>query len=78
MFDRGLVLGKIKGIPIRAHVTLLFFMPYVAFVTAAQFSEIATALDVPSGSTTLPPLAWGCILAVGLFASICCTSWRTP
>ena len=70
MFEHGLVLARIKGIPIRAHVTLLLFMPYVAFITAAQYKEIAGALDVSPNDSALPPLAWGAILAVGLFVAI--------
>src|ERR1700742_5037748 len=70
MFERGLVLLKIKGIPIRAHFTLLLFLPYVALAAAAQFRAIAASLGVATGTLGMPPLAWGIVLAIGLFASI--------
>ncbi|MCC6551974.1 MAG: site-2 protease family protein [Polyangiaceae bacterium] len=70
MFDRGLTVLRIRGIPIKLHVTLLIFLPYVAFVASTQFSAIAAAVGVPREALRLPPLAWGLILAVGLFVAI--------
>ncbi|WP_437732975.1 site-2 protease family protein [Sorangium sp. So ce1335] len=70
MFDRGLTVLKIRGIPIRLHITLLIFLPYVAYVAASQFSLVAASLDIPPEAIRLPPLAWGAILAVGLFVGV--------
>ena len=70
MFDRGVTVFRIRGIPVKLHITLLVFLPYVAFVAATQFSVIATRIGVPREALRLPPLAWGAILAVGLFIAI--------
>jgi len=70
MFDRGVTVLRIRGIPVKLHITLLIFLPYVAFVAATQFSVIATRIGVPREALRLPPLAWGAILAVGLFSLV--------
>lgn len=70
MFDQGVTVMRIRGIPVRLHITLLLFVPYVAFVATTQFSSIAATLDVPREALLLPPLAWGVILAFGLFVAI--------
>ncbi|WP_437831305.1 site-2 protease family protein [Sorangium sp. So ce1153] len=70
MFDHGLTVLRIRGIPIRLHITLLIFLPYVAYVAASQFSVVASSLGIPLEALRLPPLAWGGILAVGLFVAI--------
>lgn len=70
MFDRGVTVMRIRGIPVRLHITLLLFVPYVAYVATTQYSSIAATLDVPRDALKLPPLAWGVILAIGLFVAI--------
>lgn len=70
MFNRGVTVLRIRGIPINLHITLLVFLPYVAFVAATQFSVIAGRIGVPREALRLPPLVWGVILAVGLFIAI--------
>jgi Zn-dependent protease len=70
MFDRGVTVLRIRGIPIRLHFTLLLFLPYVAYIASTQFAAIGAALGVPRDALRLPPLAWGVILAVGLFVAI--------
>jgi len=70
MLDRGVTVLRIRGIPIRLHITLLLFLPYVAFIASTQFSAIAVSLGVPREAMRLPPLAWGAVLAVGLFVAI--------
>lgn len=70
MFDRGVTVLRIRGIPIKLDITLLVFLPYVAFTAASQFSLIASSLGIPREALHLPPLAWGAILAVGLFVAI--------
>jgi Zn-dependent protease len=70
MFDRGWTIFRIRGIPVKLHVTLLVFLPYVAYVASAQYRAIASGLGLDLGELLLPPLAWGVILAVGLFLSI--------
>ncbi|XXX75795.1 site-2 protease family protein [Sorangium sp. So ce134] len=70
MFDQGLTVLRIRGIPIRLHITLLIFLPYIAYLAASQFSFIAASLEIPREALRLPPLAWGAILAVGLFVAV--------
>ncbi|AUX26679.1 neutral zinc metallopeptidase [Sorangium cellulosum] len=70
MFDQGLTVLRIRGIPIRLHITLLIFLPYIAYLAASQFSVIAMSLGLPREAMRLPPLAWGAILAVGLFVAV--------
>src|SRR5262249_4422705 len=70
MFKHSVTIFRVAGIPVRLHSTLLLFLPYVAFVTAYQFSALANALGIPRSALSVPPLAWGIILAVGLFVSI--------
>ncbi|XXT18479.1 site-2 protease family protein [Sorangium sp. So ce429] len=70
MFDQGLTVLRIRGIPIRLHITLLIFLPYVAYAAASQFSVVASSLGISREALRLPPLAWGGILAVGLFVAI--------
>jgi Zn-dependent protease/predicted transcriptional regulator len=70
MLDRGWTIFRIRGIPVKLHVTLVLFLPYVAFVTSSQFKAIAEAVGLPRSEVHLPPLVWGSILAVGLFVSI--------
>ncbi|MGK3969509.1 site-2 protease family protein [Sorangium sp. So ce118] len=70
MFDQGLTVLRIRGIPIRLHITLLLFLPYVAYAAASQFSVVASSLGISREALRLPPLAWGGILAVGLFVAI--------
>jgi Zn-dependent protease/CBS domain-containing protein len=70
MFEHALTVFRIRGIPVRIHWSLLLFLPYVVFVATYQFGAIATMLDVPRDALRVPPLAWGILLAVGLFVSI--------
>jgi Zn-dependent protease/CBS domain-containing protein len=71
MFDRGaLTLFRIRGVPIRAHWTLLLVLPYLALMLSVQFGVLAGVADVAGSALILPPLVWGLVLAVGLFASV--------
>ncbi|AUX48023.1 neutral zinc metallopeptidase [Sorangium cellulosum] len=70
MFDQGLTVLRIRGIPVRLHITLLIFLPYVAYAAASQFSLVARSLGVTREAMRLPPLAWGAVLAVGLFVAV--------
>jgi len=68
--DRSLTLFKVRGVPIRAHWTLLLILPYLAVVLSMQFRGVAELAGVEDRALLLPPLVWGAILAVGLFASV--------
>lgn len=71
MFQQGsLTLFRVRGVPIRAHWTLLLILPYLAFVLSLQFRAVAHLAGVANEQLLLPPLVWGVVLAVALFASI--------
>lgn len=70
MFERGLTVLRVRGIPIRLHVSLLLFLPYVAYVASRQFRWLAQVIGVAPDELGLPPLFWGVVLAVGLFVAI--------
>jgi len=70
MFDTSVTVLRVWGIPIRLHITLLLFLPYVAFAASYQFGVIAQALDIPPESIRFPNLVWGGILAIGLFVAV--------
>lgn len=71
MYERGsITLFHFRDVPIRAHWTLLLILPYLATVLSVQFAAIATLAGVQHVHLVLPPLVWGAILALGLFASV--------
>lgn len=70
MFDGGWTIFRIRGIPVKLHVSLLLFLPYVAYVASRQFQYMADVLGLQAGAVHLPHFMWGAILAVGLFVSI--------
>lgn len=71
MFQHGsLRLFSVRGVPIRAHWTLLLILPYLALVLSVQFRSVASLAGVEDAHLLLPPLIWGAVLALGLFASI--------
>lgn len=71
MFNRGsLTLLHVRGVPIRAHWTLLLILPYLAAVLSVQFERVAQLAGVEHVRLVLPPLFWGAVLAVALFASV--------
>lgn len=68
-------MGRIGGIPIRLHVTLLLFIPYLVFAVTLQFRLFAEILGVSPAAFVLPPLAWGVILGLGVLAAILAHEW---
>ena len=70
MFDHSITAFRLWTIPVKLHITLLLFIPYVAFVATRQFAVIADQLGVPAARLHVPPFAWGLFLAVALFVSI--------
>jgi Zn-dependent protease len=63
----SLPLARIRGIPLRVHVSLLLALPLLSPLFASQLHEAARGADATGG---LPPLLWGLGVAVGLFATI--------
>ena len=71
MFQQGAVtLLRVRGVPIRAHWTLLLILPYLALALSSQSSEVAELAGVPTAELRLPPIVWGALLAIGVFASV--------
>jgi Zn-dependent protease len=70
MFDHSITAFRLWKIPVKLHITLLLFIPYVAFIATRQFAVIVDQLGVPTESIHVPPFAWGLLLAVALFVSI--------
>ena len=66
----SITLFRVRSVPIRAHWTLLAVLPYFAFIFSQRFEAAARASGVPPHATTIPPIVWGLLLAIGLFASI--------
>lgn len=48
----------------------MLIVPYLAAVFSVQFESIARLAGVRHAALLLPPLVWGAILALGLFASV--------
>ncbi|MBS1119463.1 MAG: protease [Deltaproteobacteria bacterium] len=68
--QRSLTLFRVRGVPIRAHWTLLLIIPYLALVLSTEFRSVAELAGVANAQLMVPPLVWGALLALGLFASI--------
>lgn len=70
MFERGWIIFRVRGIPIRLDITLLLLLPYLVFVTSIEFSRFAAAMGYAPEALRLPAIAWGFILAILVFVSI--------
>jgi Zn-dependent protease/CBS domain-containing protein len=70
MFDQSVTAFRLWKIPVKLHITLLLFIPYVAFIATRQFAVFVERLGMPVEDLHIPSFAWGLILAVALFVSI--------
>lgn len=70
MFEHGLTVLRVRGIPVRLHLSLLLFLPYVAYIATRQFRFLAQAIGASPDDLHLAPPIWGVILAVLLFVAI--------
>lgn len=70
MFESGWTIFRVRGIPVKLHISLVLFLPYVAYVASQQFGYIAGMFGLPLDAVRLPQFVWGAILAVGLFVSV--------
>jgi Zn-dependent protease/CBS domain-containing protein len=71
MFRRGsFTLFRVKGVPICLHWSLFLILPYIAIVFSAYFFDVANVASVASERVLIPPLAWGTLMAIALFASV--------
>ncbi len=70
MFEHGLTIFRVRGIPVRLHASLLVFLPFIALMATRQLGYVAATLGIPREAFHLLPLVWGAILAVGLFVAV--------
>ena len=66
----GVKILSVRGIPIRLHWTFFLILPYVAFAMSRRFAAFAADASTHDYALMLPPVAWGVVLAVLLFASV--------
>jgi Zn-dependent protease len=66
----GMRIGAIRGIPIRIDVSFLVVLPLLAYAFGQEFRRAAEVADVPPELLGGTPLAWGLLVALGLFASV--------
>lgn len=70
MHKTSLTLFKVRGIPIRAHWSLLLLLAYLAYAFSHQFAHVAEGAGVTPGDLAVSPLLIGVVLAVGLLVSL--------
>jgi Zn-dependent protease len=70
MFGKSWPILRVRGIPIKIHVSLLLFLPYVAFVAGLQYRSLARSMGIDPSAGAMPPLGWGILLAIGLFVAV--------
>ncbi|MGA9523594.1 MAG: site-2 protease family protein [Myxococcaceae bacterium] len=66
----SLQIVKIRGIPIRIHVSFLLILPLFALLFGQAFGAAAQAADIPSDRLIGAPWLWGLGLAIALFTSV--------
>jgi len=70
MFQEAIVVGRIFGIPVKIHFTLLLIIPFLAWVFGSNFGIIAERAGIPQENLLLNPFLSGLIMALGLFFSV--------
>ncbi len=71
MGERGSVtILHVRGLPIRLHATLLLILPYFAWVISRTAPALADLAGIRFDTLIIPPLAFGVLLSVALFASV--------
>ena len=63
-------LARIRGIPIRIHVTFLLVLPFLAYAFGSGLADAARLAGVSPDRIVGSRWAWGLGLALGLFASV--------
>jgi len=70
MFQEAIVVGRIFGIPVKIHFTLLLILPFLAWVFGSNFGIIAKRAGIPLENLLLNPFLSGFIMALALFFSV--------
>jgi Zn-dependent protease/predicted transcriptional regulator len=63
-------LFSIRGIPVRVDFSWVFAAIYLTLIFTSQFSRVAQAAEVSDRALLLPPIAWGLLLMLLLFACV--------
>ncbi|HUB06517.1 MAG TPA: site-2 protease family protein [Myxococcales bacterium] len=66
----SITLFRVRGIPIRAHWSLVLALAYITYAFSTDFEKAAHLAGVPRAGLTLPALLWGAVIAVALFVSV--------
>jgi Zn-dependent protease len=66
----SLKIGRLRGVDLKLHVSLLFILVYIVLIASAQLPFVLEALGLERADVGLRPWVWGAIFAVGLFASV--------
>lgn len=69
-FKSSFLVARVRGIPIRIHVTFLLVLPFLAYSFGQSFAEAARLAGIPTGRLLGAPWLWGLAIAVALFASV--------
>lgn len=67
MFSTALTVGRIAGIPIRVHISLLLAIPLLTWLFGMQILSVA---EIAGLELTVSPYVLGVVLAISLFASV--------
>src|SRR5262249_47034666 len=70
MFSHALTIGRVRGIPIRLHWSLLFLLPLLVFAGTYQFERVVARLSFGEADVGQASLGWGLLLAIGLLVSV--------
>lgn len=71
MFSRGsLTVLRVRGIPIRLHISVLVLIPLIVLGLTAQAGLVAEAARIPPSALSLPAWVHGALGALGLLVSI--------
>lgn len=67
---QGWKIGRVRGVDVRIHVSLLFLLVYIVIAAAAQFPMVARQARVDLSDLAGGPISWGVVFAVALFISV--------
>jgi Zn-dependent protease/predicted transcriptional regulator len=71
MFSKAWTLMRIRGIPIRLHISLALVLPFLAWsVSTNQLPQLLRSAHVPAEALTLPASLLGVLVALALFVGI--------
>lgn len=67
---RGWRIGKVRGVDLKIHFSLVFLLLYVVLVASGQFPHVLQRSGVDAAAVGGGPLVWGIVFAFGLFLSV--------